>query len=78
MTQSNQNYKQKEIIIEVPEDPNYIGEILLQIDGKHIHAIKMEDGTYSSHLLPYSNYNSPLELSKAIIDKVPQFSDRLI
>lgn len=78
MSRSIENYKEKGIIIEEPEDPNYIGEITVQIDGKHIHAIRMEDGTYSCHLLPYSSYDSPLELSKAVIDKVPQFGNRLI
>jgi hypothetical protein len=78
MTQTKENYKGKEIIIETPEDPNYVGEIGLQIDGKHVHTIRMEDGTYSCHLLPYANYNSPFELSKAVIEKVPQFNNRLV
>jgi len=66
-------YKGREIVFEIPDDDNYVGEIRVEIDGQHLHVIRLEDGTYGAHLLPYSNYPSLLELAKDVIDKVPQF-----
>jgi hypothetical protein len=33
----------------------------------------MEDGSYGTHLLPFQNYGSVEELTRDVIDKVPQF-----
>jgi len=73
LTIQKEIYKGREIDFDVPDDNNYIGEIRVEIDGQHLHVIRMEDGTYGAHLLPYNNYPSLVELAKDVIDKVPQF-----
>ena len=78
METRKETYKGKEIIFGIPDDPNYIGEIELEIDGKHIHMIKMEDGTYGAHLLPYANYSSIMQLARDVIEKVPEFKGGLV
>jgi hypothetical protein len=70
-------YKGKEIAFEQPQDDSKIGEVRLEIDGKHVHAIRMEGGRYGSHILPYSDYDSIPDLAKALIDNVPQFGGEL-
>jgi hypothetical protein len=78
LTIQKEIYKGKEIAFEIPEDDTYIGKIHLQINGEHIHVTRMEDGRYATHLLPYVDYSSVLQLAKDLIDKVPQFSGGLI
>jgi hypothetical protein len=48
--------------------------IHLSIDNRDIHVMKLASGKYSSHYLPYEKFASVLELAKALIDKVPLFS----
>ena len=67
-------YKGKEIIYEIPTTAEKnVGEIHVTIDNEHIHTTRMEDGSYGTHLLPFQNYGSVEELTKDVIDKVPQF-----
>jgi hypothetical protein len=69
-----ENYKEKEIIIET--SGNEGKNIRMSIDGKHIHVMSLE-GKFSSHYIPYIDYPTPLSLAKAIIDNVPEFSNKL-
>jgi hypothetical protein len=78
LTKLKETYKSKEISFEIPDDDSHIGEIHLEINGEHVHVTKMEDGRYATHLLPYADYSSVLELAKDLIDKVPQFRGDLI
>jgi hypothetical protein len=71
---TKQEYKGKEIVYVVPEDKSYIGEIHVKIDQEHLHAIRLENGLYTTHFLPHQQYSSIYELAKDVIDKVPQFS----
>jgi hypothetical protein len=64
-------YRNKEITYSIPEDPNYVGKIDLEIDHKHVHALKLIDGTFATHFLPYLHYDSIEELTNEVIDKVP-------
>ena len=72
-------YKDKEIVYEAPataeEDVtgSRSGEVHVRIDHQELHVIRMEDGTYGTHLLPFQNYGSIEQLAKDVIDKVPQF-----
>ena len=75
VVQKSEEYKGKHIVY--TEDDSY-GEINLTIDGEHVHGIRMKDDNYGTHLLPYLHYTSITEMAHQIIDKVPQFSGKLI
>jgi hypothetical protein len=77
VVRETERYKGKEIAFEIPADESKIGEVRLEIEGKHVHAIRMEDGKYGSHVLPYSDYDSIIDLAKALIDNVPEFGGGL-
>lgn len=64
-------YKNKEITYSIPEDLSYVGKIDLEIEHKHVHALRLLDGTYATHFLPYLHYDSIEELTNEVIDKVP-------
>jgi len=66
-------YHNKEITYSIPEDENYIGEIELTIEHKHIHAQKLIDGSYATHFLPYLHYDSIEELAQEVITNLPLF-----
>jgi hypothetical protein len=74
MVQRSEEYRGKHILY--PENDLY-GESEMIINGESVHVIKMKDGKYGSHFLPYVHYNSITELAHEIIDKVPQFSGLL-
>ena len=75
MEKVKQEYKSKEIVYMVPEDnKNHVGEIHVQIDQEHLHAIRLENGLYTTHFLPHQQYSSIYELAKDVIDKMPQFN----
>lgn len=67
-------YRNKEIIYSIPEDKNYVGEIHILMAGHHLHAMKLGDGSYATHFLPFKNYDSVQELTRDVTDKVPYFS----
>jgi hypothetical protein len=72
-------YKDKEIAYDMPpptEKGSIGGEVHVKIDHEDLHVIRMEDGTYGTHLLPFQNYGSIEQLAKDVIDKVPQFRKR--
>jgi hypothetical protein len=70
-----EKYKDREIEYDMPSSnqENAAGEIHVKIDQKHLHVMRAEDGSYSTHFLPFQAYNSVEELSKDVIDKVPAF-----
>lgn len=75
MVKQKEIYKGKEIVIETNEHGEHHehgSEISLSIDGEPIHVMK-SNNRYSSHHLPYDDYDSVLALAKAIIDIVPSF-----
>ena len=69
----SRNYKNKEIKYSIPDDPNYVGKIDLEIEHNHVHALKLLDGKYATHFIPYLHYDSIEELTNDVIDKVPFF-----
>jgi hypothetical protein len=71
-----EEYKGREIEYDMPgsgQENAASGEIHVKIDEKHLHVMRAEDGSYSTHFLPFQAYNSVEELSKDVIDKVPAF-----
>jgi hypothetical protein len=66
-------YRNKAIIYSIPEDPEYVGEIHAKVEGHHIHAMKLIDGSYATHFLPFRSYSSVQELTRDVMDKVPYF-----
>jgi hypothetical protein len=66
-------YKGKEIIYKSHTAEENVGEMHVKIDQKDLHVMQLEDGSYKTHFLPFQNYGSIEELSKDVIDKVPQF-----
>jgi hypothetical protein len=77
VVKNSEKYKGKSIVYNIPDDNTYVGEIELTIDGEHVHVVKMQDGNYGAHLLPYNYYTSVIDLAHDVIDKTPQFSGRL-
>jgi hypothetical protein len=67
-------YRNKEIIYSIPEDRQYVGEIHVLMAGHHVHAMKLSDGSYTTHFLPFKDYDSIQELMRDVADKVPFFS----
>jgi hypothetical protein len=53
----SRTYKNKEITYSV-QDPDYVGKIDLEIDHKHVHALRLIDCTFATYLLPYLHYDS--------------------
>lgn len=77
----SEEYKGKHILYE-EKDPSFYGQIEVEItpsigDG-HVHTIRMKNGRYGTHLLPYRDYSSIPEMAHDIIDKVPAFSGKHI
>ena len=70
-------YKGKKIIYSVPRDKNYVGMIDLQVEHKHIHAMRLMDGSYATHFLPYLHYDSVEALTESVIDKMSHFIGHL-
>jgi hypothetical protein len=72
-----EEYKGREIEYDMPssnqENVAGAGEIHVKIDERHLHVMRAEDGSYTTHSLPFQAYNSVEELSKDVIDKVPAF-----
>jgi hypothetical protein len=66
-------YHKKEIVYSIPEDPKYVGEIHVNMAGHHVHVMKLIDGSYSTHFLPFKSYDSMQELTRDVMDKVPYF-----
>jgi hypothetical protein len=76
MEHKKEKYKGREIQYDMPsmEHENIAtAEIHVKIDEKDLHVMRTEDGSYSTHLLPFQAYNSVEELSRDVIDKVPVF-----
>jgi hypothetical protein len=74
-------YKNREIVYEASTTAQKDitgggGEVHVRIDHEDLHVIRMEDGTYGTHLLPFQHYGSVEQLTKDVIDKVPQFRKR--
>ena len=65
MAELKESFKGFEIVID--EDGK------LQIDGKSIPSVKLENGNYHSDFLPYTQYASLLELAQQIVAKSPEF-----
>jgi hypothetical protein len=62
-----------EITYSIPEDPSYVGDIYAQVGGHNIHIMKLIDGSYATHLLPFRSYSSVQELTRDVMDKVPYY-----
>ena len=52
--------------------PDVREQIVVEIDERTFVA-EVEDGAYSSILMPYRSYESPVDLAKDVIDYVPAF-----
>ncbi len=75
MAERKEMYRNKEIEYLIPEDENYVGEVHVRIGGKHLHTMRLGDGSYTTHSLPFQNYDSIQELTRDVVDKVPYFVD---
>jgi hypothetical protein len=73
LIEQKESYHGKEITYSIPEDPSYNGDIHAQIGGHHVHIMKLIDGSYTTHLLPFRSYSSMQELTRDIMDKVPYY-----
>jgi hypothetical protein len=80
-----ETYKGRKIVIEISNSEHsgsheHSGsqgsQLRLAIDNRDIHVMSLSGGYYSSHYLPYEEFPSPLSLSRALIDKVPLFSEK--
>jgi hypothetical protein len=74
LIERKEEYLNKEIIYSIPEDKDYVGEIHVLMAGHHLHVMKLGDGSYATHFLPFKNYESIQELTKDVAEKVPFFS----
>jgi len=70
-----EKYKGREIEYDISsnDQEDAPGEMHIKIDEKHLHIVRAEDGSYTTHFLPFQSYNSMEQLSKDVIDKVPAF-----
>lgn len=51
---------------------------ILTIDNIPLHVMKLSDGGYKTHYLPYWSYSSLEDLSRDIIDMTPRFNSNLL
>jgi hypothetical protein len=75
LREQNETYKDIQITYSIPQDKRYVGDVKIKIGDKHIHAIRLSDGSYGTHFLPFKNYDSVEQLAKDIVDKVPYFRE---
>ena len=69
-------YRGKKIVIDIPgEHENHGNHVHLSIDDRDIHVMKLSTGKYSSHYLPYYKFPSLSSLAKALIDRIPLFTE---
>jgi hypothetical protein len=66
-------YKGKKYVYSVPKAKNYVGMLEIQVEHIHIHAMRLIDGSYATHFLPYLHYDSAESLTESVIDNVPFF-----
>ncbi|MGM8909245.1 hypothetical protein ACS8FB_03885 [Psychrobacter sp. 1U1] len=45
----------------------------VEIDNKAFEVVEFRDGLFESGLMPYSSYESPVELVHDVIDNLPNF-----
>lgn len=69
-------YNGIEITYSVPSDEEHIGDIHMKIGEQHLHAVRLSDGSYTTHFLPFKNYDSIQSLARDAVDKVPYFAKR--
>jgi hypothetical protein len=75
LTERKEIYRNTQIIYSVPKDEAYVGEVNINIGGKHVHTMRLSDGSYATHFLPFKNYDSIGQLAKDVVDKVPYFRE---
>jgi len=70
---TSRTYKGKKFVYSVPMAKNYVGLLDIQLEHRHIHAMRLIDGSYATHFLPYLHYDSVESLTESVIDNVPFF-----
>ena len=70
---TSRTYKGKKFVYSFPMAKNYVGMLDIQLEHKHIHAMRLIDGSYATHFLPYLHYDSVESLTESVIDNVPFF-----
>lgn len=76
MEHKREKYKGKEIEYDdmsSSDQKDAASEMHVKIDGKDVHIMRTEDGSFVTHLLPFQSYSSIEGLSKDVIDKVAVF-----
>ncbi len=69
MSKQIKNHQGFEIVIESEEG----GIESLSIAGKSIDISKTDTGNYITSMMPYTQYDSVLELAKHVVEKTPDF-----
>jgi hypothetical protein len=71
-------YDGKKIVVDTNENGHghtggHANHPYLSIDNEEVHVMKDSYGKYSTHYLPYVQFESVLKLARALIDRVPIF-----
>jgi hypothetical protein len=64
----------REIRYSLPENPHYVGKVMVHMGHKHLHLTRLVDGSYITHFLPFRSYASIKDITADIINKVPAFN----
>lgn len=48
-------------------------KLKVEVDDKEFEVVELQEGVFESGLLPYSSYESPVDLAQDVIDYVSEF-----
>ena len=58
-------FKYRNRTIELADEP---GHVHVKIDGEHLHAARIDPGSYHSHILMYQDFPTLESLARALVD----------
>lgn len=51
----------------------HLRKLKIEIDDKEFEVVERQEGVFESGLLPYSSYESPVDLAQDVIDYISEF-----
>lgn len=57
----------------VDHSQKHLRKLKIEVDEKEFEVVELQEGVFESGLLPYSSYESPVELAQDVIDYVSEF-----
>ncbi|WP_299188198.1 hypothetical protein [uncultured Psychrobacter sp.] len=68
-----QDKKALEVEKRSDKSQKHLRKLKVEIDEKEFEVVELQEGLFESGLLPYSSYESPVDLAQDVIDYVSEF-----